>query len=74
MKAPSPLAGKPRHKRDTAGIDDRGISTIDPQKCSFLDVRRACHRWLMERDISYRKMHEAWSEGRHTADSTFARF
>ena len=65
-----------KRKRDTAGRDDRQVSTIDPLRCSFMDVRRACHRWLMHHDPEYRAHRESY-EGmvaRRNSDAQFARF
>jgi hypothetical protein len=58
-------------KRDRAGTDDRDISNIDPQRCSFLDVRHACHRWLMQRDPIYRQQRRAWEDS-NSRRGTFA--
>jgi len=65
-----------RRKRDTAGRDDRHVSTVDPQGCAYLDVRRACHRWLMKHDDDYRRHRESYDNmvTRRSSDAQFAGF
>lgn len=47
------------------GVSERQASQLrtermrNGQDCSFADVNRACHRWLMQRDEEYRATHEA---------------
>jgi hypothetical protein len=63
-------------KRDTAGRDDRHVATGDPQGCAYIDVRRACHRWLMKNDPQYRALREGYDNmvARRNSDAHFAGF
>jgi hypothetical protein len=59
----------PRVHQATAGHDTRlvnrrtctppGTPPEESRSCGFIDVRRACHRWLMGRDEVYRRDHLA---------------
>lgn len=49
------------HKKKTAGTTQRKVELqlrASGQFCSFADVGRACHNWLMKNDPVYRRMKE----------------
>ena len=53
------------HRR--SGVSERKARRGEKDRgayCSFEDVRRKCHQWLMKRDPVYRQQVEAREEGR----------
>lgn len=63
-------AGKSRTYASTAGTTEAEALKAAKDKgsyCSFADVNRACHRWLMARDPLYRRNYELWHNDRSAA-------
>lgn len=68
---------KPRVSQRTAGLTTKEATRQAKERgqfCTFEDVHRACHRWLMKRDPIYRQQRAAIDAGDRSRAKPFLHF
>ncbi|MCW1922692.1 hypothetical protein OKA05_09015 [Luteolibacter arcticus] len=68
---------KPRVSQRAAGLTTQAATRLAKERgqfCTFEDVHRACHRWLMKRDPIYRQQRENFEAGDRSSAKPFLGF